>query len=299
MKTVLILGSTGQVGIETVKQFQNDKEWKIISPKRNSLDLNNLDIISFIDGISSGPFGLDLIVNCAAYTDVNASEDRSKNPNLKMNGILLNTLGGIGSKLNIPIIHLSTDYVFDGTLSLEDAKNIGYYETNPTNPINEYGRIKLKGEELLSNSTKKHYIIRTSWVYSENRNNFVKHWFEHGDKQEEVNVIDDQYGRPTSAIEIAELIKEISKDEGENYGVYHYGGSEVMNWKEFTENIFQKLKLETKVNGIKSDDWPSEAKRPLNNVLNIDKVKYTFNFEPLKSSIYLSEVIRRLESANS
>tara|TARA_R110002020_G_scaffold41921_1_gene123187 strand:- start:1571 stop:2470 length:900 start_codon:yes stop_codon:yes gene_type:complete len=296
MQSVLILGATGQVGIEVTKAFQSEKTWRVLTPKSNTLDLTNLDLISYVNQAKTGPFGLDIIVNCAAYTNVNGAEDEDtgSDTNIQMNATLPSTLGVISKQHDIPVIHLSTDYVFQG-----DASERGYTENMKTNPLNEYGRVKLMGETALTNISKRHYIIRTSWIYSENRNNFVKHWFNNADSElNGADVVMDQIGRPTSAIELAEVILKMAYDTGENYGIYHYGGSDVMSWAEFAETIFKKMNSNRKVNHIASDLWYSPAVRPKNNNLNIDKIKETFNLKPLSTNLYLTEVIRRLQTDN-
>jgi dTDP-4-dehydrorhamnose reductase len=294
MRTALILGSTGQVGIETTKIFNANNNWKVIAPKRASLDLANMDLVQFIEGIKHGPFGLDIIINCAAYTNVQNCEldEKGSGLNLQMNSTLPNTLSVLCKKHNIPLIHISTDYVFSGTDSKE------YLETDPTDPLNEYGRVKLMGEEWVRQVTPKHYIIRTSWVYSENRNNFVKTMFKKGTTEESVNVVSDQIGRPTSAIELAEVIMTIAEDTGENYGTYHYGGSDAMSWSELSKKIFalmgkDVIVYETTTEDLEKDN-PEMVIRPLNSVMSNEKITNTFKLNTLPSDVYLTEVIRRL-----
>jgi dTDP-4-dehydrorhamnose reductase len=299
MRTVLILGASGQIGCEVHKLFKKDKKWRTLTPKSNNLNLKNLDLVKFVMDAVKGPFGLDLIINCAAYTDVNNAESKGGEDNISLNSVLPNTLAVLSKTHNIPLIHLSTDYVFPGKNMYQEGKG-GYTETDKTEPLNEYGRVKLLGEEMIQSVASKYYIIRTSWVYSENRKNFVKYMYEHGpDQLNGADVIMDQFGRPTSAIELAEVIYTVANEEGENYGVYHYGGSEVLSWAKFAELIFKKMKCTTKVNHICSEVWQSPVNRPKDNVLNISKIKETFDIKTLNMNIYLSEVIRRLEGSNS
>jgi dTDP-4-dehydrorhamnose reductase len=186
-------------------------------------------------------------------------------------------LASIASKQQARLIHISTDYVFDG----ESDKP--YTETDETNPINVYGKTKLAGEKTLQEIMPTNaMIIRTSWVYSEYCNNFVKTMLRLGRERDELNVVSDQIGSPTYATDLAGVILEIIKnkefrEEGQATQIYHYSNEGEISWYEFAKEIFKIAKIDCKVNPITTQQYPTPAKRPRNSLLDNNKMMQFFN----------------------
>ena len=271
---ILLLGATGQLGLELKNNLKN--LGKIICPNRENLDIQNLDSIrKTIHYIKP-----TLIVNCAAYTNVDKAETDYKVA-FKINAEAPRVLAEESLKLNIPLIHFSTDYVFDGT------SKFAYKEDDQTNPLNNYGKTKLDGELAIKKNCKKFIIIRTSWVYNSKRGkNFYRTMIKLFKKKNEIYVINDQYGCPTSvqflAKKIQKILTQLNLEEEKRWGVYHLTDNKVMTWFKFAKNI---LKLENslfkkKINiiPISSSDYPISTKRPKNSILDLTKIKSNFNF---------------------
>jgi dTDP-4-dehydrorhamnose reductase len=271
---ILLTGGTGQVGYRLKKELKIFG--KIFSPNRKEFDLTNFKLMRKIIR-SLKP---DLIVNTAAYTEVDLAEVNFALA-LKINAGAPKILAEEASKLNIPLIHFSTDYVFDGTLKRS------YKEDDILNPINNYGKSKLAGEYAIKKICKKFIIIRTSWVYDANRGkNFYQTILKLFKEKKEIQVVSDQYGCPTSAEFLAKQIQKIliqlDSEEEKRWGIYHLTDNKIMTWFKFAKNI---LKLENlllkkkKINiiPISSGDYPISTKRPKNSILNLRKIKSNFN----------------------
>ena len=293
MKRVLLLGSTGQVGYELrniLKLYKH--KYTVLAPTRDKLNLTNIDLVSYCN--DNNP---DFIINCAAETNVDGIESGVCNHNnINLNSILPTTLGIISSQHDIPVLHISTDYVFDGT-----CPDSGWTEDCEVNPLNEYGRYKLMGEQSLIDQTNKYYILRTSWVYSFQRSNFVKTMYlqDKNNKDRSINLVNDQWGHPTSAAELAQNIFTILDSNKEEYGLYNVCGSEFTNWYEFGKKIFKLLNSDMEVNEIDSDTYKSlfksETNRPKLNKMNCDKFYNTFDVKLLSNDLYLKDAIRQIK----
>jgi dTDP-4-dehydrorhamnose reductase len=215
-----------------------------------------------------------VIINCAAYTAVDKAETDIENADIE-NRKAVKKLALISKELNIKLIHISTDYVFDG-------KNFKpYCEEFQTNPQGIYGKTKLDGEnEMRDINPKNSIIIRTSWVYSSFRNNFVKTMLRLGKEKEFLGVIFDQVGTPTYARDLAKAILDIIPQiKNKKVEIYNYSNEGVLSWYDFAKEIMRMAKLNCKVNPIETFQYPTPAKRPHYSLLNKSKIKSTFNVE--------------------
>ena len=217
----------------------------------------------------------DIIINCAAYTAVDKAEKQQALAN-QVNHLAVKQLAKIAKKQKAKLIHISTDYIFDGT-----GVN-PYKETDKANPINIYGKTKLDGEKALQEIMPTDaIIIRTSWVYSEFGNNFVKTMLRLGKERDELNVVNDQIGSPTYATDLAYVIliilnnKEF-REEVQASQIYHYSNAGNISWYDFAKELFKLAKIDCNVNPITTEQYPTPAKRPLNSKLNKKKIYQAF-----------------------
>ncbi|OCG06227.1 dTDP-4-dehydrorhamnose reductase [Gilliamella apis] len=263
---VLLTGANGQLGRCFIDKFPID--WILLATDSQQLDItDNLAVNNFIN--EHRP---DVIVNAAAYTAVDMAEDE-QDLAYQVNTIGPKNLAIAAQKYNAKFIHVSTDYVFDGT------KNIPYVEEDTTNPINIYGKTKRNGEVAILNNNPSAIIIRTSWVFSEYGNNFVKTMLKLASNKSELSIINDQLGCPTYAGDIANTILTIIMNEFDG-GIYHYCGDQSVTWFKFASKIFlitEKLNpITTKkitLKPILTSGYPTKAKRPLYSVLNMNKIE--------------------------
>ena len=263
--TILVFGSNGQVASE-LKNFKdlihlNQHEANFLNPE---------NVYSSIHKIK--PLG---VINPAAYTNVDLSE-KHKNSANTINGYAPKYIALACKELNIPLIHLSTDYVFDGETSTE------YFPEEKTNPINNYGRSKLMGEKFIIKSKCKFVIIRTSWVFSKHSSNFFKKILVKLKKNQDLEIVDDQYGCPTPASKIAEtcyLIINKLINGNKDYGVYHYAGKPNSNWFDFATSILELTNSYSNIKPINSNELNFVASRPKNSRLNCDLIKKNFDID--------------------
>ena len=275
---ILLTGKNGQVGFELAKKLSALGE--VIATDREELDLADPDAIRvFIDQIKP-----DIIINPAAYTAVDKAESE---PDLayQINTLAPEVLAEKARELDIPLIHFSTDYVFDG------LKQEAYVEIDPTNPQSVYGKTKHDGEEKIRNHPK-HIILRTSWVFGSHGNNFLKTILRLIMEKESLNIVSDQWGSPASSCMLADatfkIVDTILKNKNFNdYGTYHVTSEGETNWHAYASLISSeamKLHLKVKctpdqIHPILTSEYPTAAKRPFNSRLNTDKLKKTFMLE--------------------
>ena len=270
---ILIAGKNGQLGKSIHKLVANTEQTNdFVFVGREELDLSGADnIISYFNQNN-----FDIIVNCAAHTAVDKAEEEAVLAN-QINHLAVEQLAQIAKTQQAKLIHVSTDYVFDG----ESDKP--YAETDETNPINVYGKTKLAGEKALQEIMPTNaIIIRTSWVYSEYGNNFVKTMQRLGKQRDELSVVSDQMGSPTYATDLANAIldtvqNKAFKEAGQGTQVYHYSNVGEISWYEFAKEILKIAKIECKVNPINTEQYPTPAKRPKNTLMNKDKIVETFS----------------------
>ena len=274
---ILIAGKNGQLGKSIHKLVANTEQTNdFVFVGREELDLSGADnIISYFNQNN-----FDIIVNCAAHTAVDKAEEEAVLAN-QINHLAVEQLAQIAKTQQAKLIHVSTDYVFDG----ESDKP--YAETDETNPINVYGKTKLAGEKALQEIMPTDaIIIRTSWVYSEYGNNFVKTMLRLGKERDELNVVSDQIGSPTYATDLANAILDTMqnkafKEVGQETQVYHYSNMGEISWYEFAKEIFELSGIQCSVSPITTEQYPTPAKRPKNTLMNKDKISHRFDIDIL------------------
>jgi dTDP-4-dehydrorhamnose reductase len=288
MKNILVTGAYGQLGNEVRILSANYPEYNFMFTDVDSLDITDKDeLIDFVTGND-----IRYIINCAAYTAVDKAEDDAELCE-KINATAVKNLGLAAAEAGAGIIHVSTDYVFDGTSCRP------YTEDMPTKPCSVYGKTKLKGEKNLLKACPNAIIIRTAWLYSPFGNNFVKTMIKLGSERESLNVIFDQVGTPTYALDLADAIlkamdQTIDSDH-EKGGVYHFSNEGVCSWYDFTIKIHEIAGIKTcKVNPIETKDYPTKAARPHYSVLNKSKIKQTFNITIPHWEASLKDCIKEL-----
>lgn len=266
MDKILVIGAAGQLGqclkaVSSLRGIEN-----IVFASQEQADILNVDGLDslFLDEKPK------YLINCAAYTAVDQAEDeqdlcKAINETGALN--LAKACVKVGAKL----IHVSTDFVFEGN-AVKLLK-----EEDVTKPINVYGQTKLDGEKAIAEALEAHFIIRTSWLYSEYANNFVKTMLKLGTERSELNIIADQVGTPTYAIDLAHAILNICKQNTEAYGVYHYSNEGVASWYDFAKAIFDISETAIRLNPIPGSAYPTKAKRPSFSVMDKSKIKSAFN----------------------
>lgn len=265
MKRVLVTGGNGQLG----------NALKAIASHYPSLCLLFTDVqeLDLTDSVALAAFvkdqSIDYILNCAAYTAVDKAEDESELCDL-VNHIGVKNIGEVASRFDVKVIHISTDYVFDGT------NYKPYVETDRTAPASVYGNTKLEGEKALFEACPESIVIRTSWLYSEYGNNFVKTMLRLGTEREELRVVFDQVGTPTYAGDLASAMLTIAAGELFVPGIYHFSNEGVCSWYDFTIRIHQLAGIQCRVLPVESSEYPTKAKRPHYSVLNKSKIKNTY-----------------------
>jgi len=271
--TILITGSNGQLGSEIRALESGYPTFDLTFIDIEDLDLTSRDDVSAF--FKERKF--DYVINCAAYTAVDKAESDEETA-FRVNADAVGLLGEVTARYDTRVIHVSTDYVFDG------SANRPYAEDDKVNPVSVYGRSKLKGEELLLESNPDSMIIRTAWLYSRYGNNFVKTMLRLGKERDELRVVFDQVGSPTCAADLAEAILTIIKktEAGMNdfvTGVYHYSNEGAISWYDFAYHILGLSGTECKIIPVLSDEYPVPAPRPAYSVLNKGKIKEIYGIE--------------------
>jgi dTDP-4-dehydrorhamnose reductase len=265
---ILVTGAKGQLGSE-IKFLSTQFDYEFHFIDLDELDLTRLNEIPLYFS-QKNP---DYIINCAAYTAVDKAEDDIELAQI-INAKAPKKVAEYCAKSGCRLIHISTDYVFDGNFIRPIS------ETDIPNPKSIYGKTKLDGETNILALLDNAYIIRTSWVYSEFGNNFVKTMLRLGVEKDEINVVADQYGTPTWARDLAEAILKIIDqiDEGNDHpGLYHFSNEGAISWYDFAVEIMKLANLNCKVNPINTSDYPTRAERPHYSVLNKLKIKNNYN----------------------
>jgi len=274
-KHILVTGANGQLGSELyalTEQNSYDELYFYFTDKEN-LDITNKSKIENFCKKNN----IKVIVNCAAYTAVDKAEEDIENADA-INHLAVKSMAEIAKSQGIQLIHISTDYVFDGSNSMP------YIEEDSVNPQGIYGKTKLDGENaMIEVCPEKSMIIRTSWVYSSFANNFVKTMLRLGKEKDELGVIFDQVGTPTYARNLAESILDIIQSQREyksnSVEIYHYSNEGVCSWYDFAKIIFELSNIKCNVNPITSEQYPTPAKRPHYSILNKSKIKRDFELD--------------------
>jgi dTDP-4-dehydrorhamnose reductase len=265
MKKILITGGNGQLGSElkVLSKIYSQFEW--VFTDREELNLSDLDNLA--EALTN--INPQIIINCAAHTAVDKAESEFELSDV-LNHQAVAALAKWSFANNCQLIHVSTDYVFDGTAAS------ALTESAPTGPINVYGQTKLSGEKACVAENPNSIIIRTSWVYSSFGNNFVKTMSRLMQERDSLNVVDDQIGSPTYAADLAQAIMTIITHENWQAGIYHFSNEGVISWYEFALAIQQIGGFDCKISGITSSAYPTPAKRPQYSLLDKTKIKETF-----------------------
>lgn len=281
MKKLLITGAGGQLATEYERSQPLDG-WEFLFLDKKTLDITNLQQVEEVMNL----WNFDAVLNLAAYTNVEKAEKQELELAFNVNATGPKNLAITCKKHDIPLIHISTDYVFDGEIDLP------YTEESLENPLNQYGRTKFLGEKWIQDSHDWFYIIRTSWVYSNHYKNFFTTMLSLAQERAELNVIEDQYGSPTSTKELCRAIDAIlSNLDKSKSGVYHFSGIGKASWKDFATEIFNQTRVSVKVNGISSDSWQSKVTRPKNSYMSSEKFRRVFQCEPQHWKNALKEIV--------
>jgi dTDP-4-dehydrorhamnose reductase len=251
---VLVTGAAGMLARDLVPCLVR-RGHEAVAPPESDLDITHLEAIRRWTG-STRP---DVVINCAAYTRVDQAEQEEALANI-INGLAVQNLCLACQEADTPLVHFSTDYVFDGT------KKAPYTIYDHPNPINAYGRTKLLGEKYVLWLLKKFYLVRTSWLFGINGTNFIETMLKLAQKQKQVSVVNDQRGCPTWTQNLSDAV--VSLIESGRYGVYHATNSEPTTWFEYAREIFRLSGTGTEVLPITSDQHPTAATRPKNSVLD-------------------------------
>ncbi len=260
---ILITGANGMLANSVKSKLANEE---LILTDVADLDITDKEaVIKFVE--ENKP---EYIINCAAYTAVDKAETAGPIVE-KINADGPRNLAIAANKVGAKLVHISTDYVFGGNLSIDKAHN----EDDPKAPVTEYGRTKLLGEQAIEENTKEYYIFRTAWLYGEG-NNFVRTMLKLGSTKDEISVVADQHGSPTYAEDLAEIIKQ-AIEKKIPYGVYHTTNEGFTTWYDFTKTIFQKAGITCKVNPVTTEEYIKmmnvvQAKRPENSQLSKAKL---------------------------
>ena len=252
---VLVTGVNGQLGYELAKELNNKGYTDILAVDKDEMDITNKDMVNKV--IKN--YHPDVIFHCAAWTAVDKAEDEKEACyNVNVNGTKY--ISEAAKEIDAKLIYISTDYVFDGTKE-------GLYEIDDeVNPKSIYGETKYEGEQLVRQNVLKHFIVRISWVFGINGNNFIKTMLKLAETRNELTVVADQFGSPTYTVDLAKLLVEMS--ETEKYGTYHANNEGYCNWAQFAEYIFKVNDKEVNVKHITSEEYPQKAYRPRNSKLS-------------------------------
>ncbi len=263
-KKFLVTGANGQLGRAICELYSGNPEVEIVKTDVAELDITDVSAVTaMIEEVK--PYA---IINCAAHTNVNACETDADNA-YKINAIGPRNLSIAAAKTGAKMVHVSTDYVFEGN------GTVPYTEFDDTNPLAMYGKTKLEGEKFVQQFTDKFFIIRTAWLYGDGKN-FVKTMLKLSETNDEVKVVGDQIGSPTSTKVLADIINELVFTE--NYGIFHGTCEGFCSWADFTEEIFRLAGKDTKVKHITTEEFPTPAKRPAYSVLENYMLKLTTGY---------------------
>ena len=251
---VVITGAKGQLGLELTRQLSQDSKYKIVATDRDELNILDCNqVMQFIN--DNNP---DVVINCAAHTAVDLCETDVENA-YKINAVGPRNLAIASEKVGAKYVQVSTDYVFDGSGTRP------YREDDVTCPNSIYGTSKLMGEEFTKDFCSKYFIVRTAWLYGEG-NNFVRTMIKLSENNKELNVVNDQFGSPTSTVDLATCI--INLMNTEHYGTYHATCEGKCSWYDFAKKIFELKNIDIRVNPVTSDEFKRPAPRPAYSVLD-------------------------------
>ena len=286
MDKILVTGGDGQLG-NCIKKIAKDYSWDYEFVFLNSSELD-ITSESSIDDVFS-EHKPNYVINAAAYTAVDLAES-NKEVAFAVNTFGVELVAQACKKYNSVLLHISTDYVFDGDTE------ISYSEDNFTNPQGVYGESKLKGENLALEANDKTIIVRTSWLYSEFNKNFVKTMLNLFDQKNEIGVVADQYGQPTNANDLAEALFKIISTENKKFGVYHFSNYPETTWWKFANKIAEFSGSAITINKLTTAEYPTAAKRPMRSTLDNSKIENDYLIEGVHWENSLENCISILKS---
>lgn len=260
---ILIIGAKGQLGSELYEMLLEEAVHEVKAHDKETLDITNYEQVQK----ELLEFKPDVIINTAAYTNVDGCETDYRGAYL-VNVVGAMNLARASESISSKLIHISTDFVFEG------LRKTPYFEYDETNPISAYGKTKLAGEWAVRNETKRHFILRTSWLYGKNGNNFVKTMIKIGKQNSEVKVVIDQVGTPTYTKDLIFAIKAVMNTE--LYGTYHFSNEGECSWNGFAKKIFELMDMKTEVLDTSSAEFIRPAKRPSYSVMDKNHIKAAF-----------------------
>jgi dTDP-4-dehydrorhamnose reductase len=289
---IWVVGAKGMLGHDVVRRL-NDMRFEHIASDLECDITNADDIRRFV-----GKRSLSWIVNCAGYTAVDAAEDEEERAT-QVNAMGPANLGGLAAEHGCSVIHLSTDYVFDGGAAA------AYGEEHSLAPLGAYGRSKAAGERLLAEATPAHFIVRTAWLYGSHGKNFVLTMLRLMGERESVGVVDDQRGSPTYSWDLARALCEIIRADSRDYGIYHYVNEGQVTWYEFACAIHRmgrergRLSRQCDVRPIAAADYPTKAVRPKFSVLSTEKIRRTFGVDVPRWDDALTRFLNELDEEST
>ncbi|NDP26327.1 MAG: dTDP-4-dehydrorhamnose reductase [Flavobacterium sp.] len=284
MKKILVTGANGQLGSEI----------KVLAPHYLNFDFIFTDIDDFpLDQTQEiianfNRLQPDIVINCAAYTAVDKAEQDQVVADA-INHLAIATLASLCADSGAKLVHISTDYVFDG------SSPVAYKEEDQPNPKSVYGVTKLAGERACLKNCPESIIIRTAWVYSEFGNNFVKTMLRLMTERETLNVVNDQIGSPTYAADLAQVILTILDSTKWEAGIYHYSNAGEISWFEFAQDIKEIAHKTCEINGIPASNYPTPAERPAYSLLDKTKIKTVYGIEPIAYKVSLRVMMKKLK----
>jgi dTDP-4-dehydrorhamnose reductase len=285
MKNVLVTGADGQLGKCIKDASLSHKNLNFIFASQADLDISNQKALDRYFDLNH----IDFCINAAAYTNVEKAES-DKNIAFKVNAEAVEKLVKACNRHNITLLHVSTDYVFDGN------KKSPYTEQDQTGPINVYGSSKLKGEKIILQQCERYFILRTSWLYSQYGHNFFKTILKYAEEGKPLTITTEQIGTPTNANDLATALIDIVLSGNKNYGVYHYSNSGEATWYDFAVKIVNLSGHLDKTKLAKTNHYRTFAKRPDFSVLNLDKYKSVFNKECVHWEKSLESLFQKINS---
>jgi dTDP-4-dehydrorhamnose reductase len=270
---VLVTGANGQLGQAIQFIAKNHSEIQFVFCSSSELDISDRQNCKTI----FSKYQPNYCINAAAYTAVDKAETESEKAHA-INVIGAKNLAEVCKANNTVLLHISTDFVFDG------SKNSPYSETDNPNPTGVYGQTKLEGEIAIQNNWEKHFIIRTSWVYSQFGNNFLKTMLRLASERDSLSVVNDQIGTPTNAVDLAETLLAICEYHSQNqtktiFGIYNFSNEGQCSWFDFAQKIFEVNRITIELNPIPMSNFPTPAKRPAYSVLDKSKIKEVFGLK--------------------
>ena len=267
---VLVTGASGQLGQAIQFIAKNHSEIKFVFCSSSDLDISNKENCQTVFQKTKP----DFCINAAAYTAVDKAESERDKAEL-INVLGSKNIAEVCNNFDVKLIHISTDFVFDG------SNDKPYTETQITNPKGVYGQTKLDGEKAIQQVFSKYYIIRTSWVYSQFGNNFMKTMLRLASERTALSVVNDQIGAPTNAVDLAEALVQIilsnnQQPTNDNYGIYNFSNEGECSWYDFAKKIFEINNVSIDLSAIPTEQFPTPAQRPKYSVLDKNKIKTTF-----------------------